>query len=153
MGFAEDKENICGFWGLTCSSTLEETSRGKGKKFFAKIESLCLYKCDYGKVPSKPSRENPCTNRLIHCSIKECKKVVRSYNMSHHFSKVRPDNICNVFITERDVTAMKKAYKNTNWTIDLEPTSICLCYIQICYNSNKSRFKVCLRKSVYTFNF
>ena len=104
----EDKENICGFCGMSCSSTLAETSRGRGKTFFRKIESLCTYKIEYGKIPSQPSRENPCTNRLLHCSIKECRKVVWSYNIKPHFEKMHPDTLCDVLITNRDITAMKK---------------------------------------------
>ena len=39
-------------------------------------------KYQYGeKVGTKPSRNNPCTNGLVHYSVQECKQVVWSYNL------------------------------------------------------------------------
>ena len=101
---------ICGFCGEACSSNLVQTSRGKGKVYYGKIDSDCPYYFDYGKkVGSLPSRNNPCTNRLLHCDIKECKQVVWSYNMKHHYLKKHPNAECEEMMTKRDISTMKKA--------------------------------------------
>ena len=66
------------------------------------------YYFDYGKLSAKPSRNNPCTNRLVHCSVNECKQVVWSYNMEAHFESKHVDVPSDIVITQAEIAAMKK---------------------------------------------
>ena len=104
----QNKDIICGFCGMKCSSILVKTSRGKSKVYYGKIESDCCYYFDYGKLSAKPSRNNPCTNRLVHCSVNECKQVVWSYNMEAHFESKNVDAPSDIVITQAEIAAMKK---------------------------------------------
>lgn len=91
----DHEDLIYGFWG-------------KNKDFYGKIDSECSFYYDYGKIGNKPSRNNQCTNRLLHCNVQECKKVIWSYNMTPHFTIHHPDRECDVPISSTDISAMKK---------------------------------------------
>ena len=73
------------------------------------IDSDCDLFFDYGKkVGVKLSRNNACTNRLVHYNVPECRHIVWSYNMQEHFFIKHADRDCDVVITEEDIAAMKK---------------------------------------------
>ena len=93
---------------VCCAHQIVKTSRGKSKDYYGKIENECKYYFDYGKVGTKPSRNNPCTNRLVHCSVQECKQVVWSYNMEAHFEVKHTEIPCLLTITQAEIVAMKK---------------------------------------------
>ena len=90
----EHSDIICGFCGQVsiCYSNLVRTSRGKNK--------------DYYEGRFKTSQNNPCTNRLFHCSVAECEQVVWPYNMEAHFNLKH--EVSEIKITDDDVRLMAK---------------------------------------------
>ena len=48
----------------------------------------------------------------MHCSKAQCKQVVWSYNMEHHFTVHHSDQHCDVMISDSDKNAMRKIQIN-----------------------------------------
>ena len=84
------------FFVVWCAHQIVKTSRGKSKYQYGE------------KVGTKPSRNNPCTNGLVHYSVQECKQVVWSYNLEAHFEVKHTKIPCHLNITQVGIVAMQK---------------------------------------------
>ena len=82
-----EQDDICGFCGKHgCTVLLESTSHKGSKKYFSP-KSNCVYFYPYKKVGDTPTRNNPCTNKIVTCKI--CNVYTWKYNLKHHFQKTK----------------------------------------------------------------
>ena len=74
--------------------------------FSPKSNCVCFY--PYKKVGDTPTRNNPCTNKIVTCKI--CNVYTWKYNLKHHFQKDHEDEDCSeeVVQKEKDVTLKAK---------------------------------------------
>lgn len=101
--FKDIIENVrlCGFCGgLACSIDLTVSS-GKGKNKIFKASSDCKFAFAFSlKAASKISKNTPCTNRPIECSI--CKRVYWSYNIMCHYKISHPNLDPPILVTDEE---------------------------------------------------
>lgn len=57
-------------------------SSRKGIKTFISVESSdCPYFFDFGRLKPFIKKKTPSTNRIVSCSVKDCKSLIWIYNM------------------------------------------------------------------------
>ena len=83
------KSDACGWCGLSCYTSLDETSKKKGQKYY-KPKSKCLYFWPSPATPMESTKNKPCTNYTRHCPV--CTEGVWRYHMEDHFGERHPSH-------------------------------------------------------------
>ena len=97
-------ENVCGYCGGTCYTSFERSSKCQGVWYY-KPKSGCLYFWELNKRPQDSSKDNPCTNFVVHCAL--CGECVWKYNMSHHYASKHSDHVDVPSLDEGEVKRVK----------------------------------------------
>ena len=97
-------ENVCGYCGSTCYTSLERSSKCQNEWYY-RPKSSCKNFWELSKKPTVSSDKNPCTNYVEHCKL--CSECVWKYNMACHYASQHPDHEDVPVLDEVELERMK----------------------------------------------
>ncbi len=107
--------HLCGFCGLTkvaCKVELRQSS-GFGKNKTISSFSKCSYFYDLSIASaSRMSKNDPCTNRPIECTLCPDKSVFWSYNLKSHYEHDHHSLNCPIIISSEEKNKVLEKLKH-----------------------------------------